>query len=107
DAKSSFKVTAIFSADGQSIPAELQTKLPDAAAAKTWLEGVTRATYKVAGIEQKQGSRSPGAPFTSSTLQQEAARRLGFSVRQTMTLAQRLYESGHITYMRTDSTILA
>lgn len=107
DAKSSFKVTAIFLSDGQEIPAELQVKLPDAAAAKAWLEGVTGATYQVTAIEQKPASRSPGAPFTTSTLQQEASRRLGYSVRQTMTLAQRLYESGHITYMRTDSTTLA
>jgi DNA topoisomerase-1 len=107
DAKSSFKVTAVFLADSQAIPAELQVKLPDAEAAKTWLESVVGATYQVAAIEQKPASRSAGAPFTTSTLQQEAARRLGFSVRQTMTLAQRLYESGHITYMRTDSTTLA
>lgn len=106
-AESSFKVTAIFQAGGQEVPAELETKLPDAKTATAWLEKVIGATYKVAGIEQKPGSRSPGAPFTTSTLQQEASRRLGYSVRQTMTLAQRLYESGHITYMRTDSTTLS
>jgi DNA topoisomerase-1 len=71
------------------------------------LEGLKESSYRVSGIEQKPGSRNPGAPFTTSTLQQEASRRLGYSVRQTMTLAQRLYESGHITYMRTDSTTLA
>jgi DNA topoisomerase-1 len=107
EAKSSFKVTTVFLADGQAVPAELQVKLSDAEAAKIWLESVIGATYQVASIEQKPASRSPGAPFTTSTLQQEASRRLGFSVRQTMTLAQRLYESGHITYMRTDSTTLA
>jgi DNA topoisomerase-1 len=106
-AVSSFKVTAIFLAEGQEVPAELQIKLPDAAEAKSWLEKVAGATYKVGAIEQKPGSRNPGAPFTTSTLQQEASRRLGFSVRQTMTLAQRLYEAGHITYMRTDSTLLS
>ncbi len=103
----SFKVTAVFTADGQDLPAELQTKLSDAAAAQTWLEKVAGASFKVSNIEQKPGSRSPGAPFTTSTLQQEASRRLGYSVRQTMTLAQRLYEAGHITYMRTDSTTLS
>lgn len=107
EAESSFKITGVFTADGQEIPAELQTKLPDAKAATAWLEKAAPATYKVADIEQKPGSRSPGAPFTTSTLQQEASRKLGYSVRQTMTLAQRLYESGHITYMRTDSTILS
>jgi DNA topoisomerase-1 len=107
EAVSSFKVTAIFLGDGQEVPAELNVKLPDAAAAEKWLQQAANAAYKVTDIEQKPGSRSPGAPFTTSTLQQEASRRLGFSVRQTMTLAQRLYEAGHITYMRTDSTILS
>lgn len=106
-AESSFKVTGVFLGDGQEIPAELQTKLPDAAAAKTWLEKADGATFTVESVDQKPGSRNPGAPFTTSTLQQEAARRLGYSVRQTMTLAQRLYEAGDITYMRTDSTTLS
>ncbi|HVW23606.1 MAG TPA: type I DNA topoisomerase [Candidatus Saccharimonadales bacterium] len=107
EAEASFKVTAIFKAEGQEIPAELSVKLPDAGAARKWLESLTGASYTVAGIEQKPSSRTPGAPFTTSTLQQEAARRLGYSVRQTMTLAQRLYEAGLITYMRTDSTTLS
>lgn len=106
-AQQSFKITALFKAEGQEIPAELNIRQPDVAAAEKWLNSVIDASYKISGIEQKPGSRSPGAPFTTSTLQQEAARRLGFSVRQTMTLAQRLYENGHITYMRTDSTILS
>jgi DNA topoisomerase I len=107
ESERSFKVTATFIADDQEIPAELNTKLADVATAETWLGKVTDATYTVTNIEQKPGSRSPGAPFITSTLQQEASRRLGYSVRQTMTLAQRLYESGHITYMRTDSTTLS
>lgn len=107
ETSSSFKVTAIFKADGQEIPAELSVKLADAKTATSWLNAIIDASYKVSNIEQKPGSRSPGAPFITSTLQQEASRRLGFSVRQTMTLAQRLYESGHITYMRTDSTTLS
>lgn len=107
EAESSFKVTAVFMADKQEIPAELQIKLPDDKATEQWLTKAAPASFNVDNIEQKPGSRSPSAPFTTSTLQQEASRRLGFGVRQTMTIAQRLYEAGHITYMRTDSTILA
>lgn len=107
EAVSSFKVTAVLTADGQEVPAELQTKLPDAETAKAWLEKTAGASFTISDIQQKPATRNPGAPFITSTLQQEAARRLGFSVRQTMTLAQRLYEAGHITYMRTDSTILS
>lgn len=112
-AESSFKVTAVFVAEGQEVPAELSAKLATTQVATTWLEKISQATaagkaiYSVETIEQKPGSRNPGAPFTTSTLQQEASRRLGYSVRQTMTLAQRLYEAGHITYMRTDSTTLS
>jgi DNA topoisomerase-1 len=106
--ESSFKVTAVFiNKDKKEIPAELTVKLPNSEATTKWLEKVKDATFKISAIEQKPGSRSPGAPFTTSTLQQEASRRLGYSVRQTMTLAQRLYEAGDITYMRTDSTILS
>ena len=104
--KSEFKVTAIFDS-GQEFEAELSDKLKVAKHAKQWLDDVKGSKYKVSDVTQKPGSRSPSPPFTTSTLQQEAGRRLGYSVRQTMILAQKLYEAGHITYMRTDSTSLS
>ncbi|MDQ3123653.1 MAG: type I DNA topoisomerase [bacterium] len=104
---SNYKVTGDFSADNVVIPAELDTKPDDRVRAEELLKSLVGAQYSVAAVDKKPSSRNPGAPFTTSTLQQEASRRLGYSVRQTMTLAQRLYESGHITYMRTDSTILS
>ncbi len=106
-AASTYKVIGDFSAGKDSFPAELEDKLADRAAAEKFLKDSIGATYTVKSIEKKPGTRNPGAPFTTSTLQQEAARKLGYSVRQTMNLAQRLYEAGHITYMRTDSTILS
>lgn len=104
---SSYKITAVLDASGQELGTQLPDNLPDEASARKFLTDCTNADFNVAQVDQKPGSRNPSAPFTTSTLQQEAARRLGFSVRQTMTLAQRLYESGHITYMRTDSTNLS
>ena len=105
--ESSYKISAVFTVDGQELKAELADKLPLKDDARTFLEACSGATFAVEDIAQKPGSRNPGAPFTTSTLQQEAARRLGYSVKQTMTLAQRLYEEGNITYMRTDSTVLS
>src|SRR5438105_5474252 len=102
--ESSYKVSALFEANKKDLSAELVDKLTNPKSARDFLEDAKKATYKILSVEQKLGTRSPSAPFTTSTLQQEAARRLGFSVRQTMTLAQKLYEHGHITYMRTDST---
>jgi DNA topoisomerase-1 len=105
--ESTYKIVAIFTIDGQDLKAELANKLAIKDDARAFLEAAAQATFTVEDIATKPGSRNPGAPFTTSTLQQEAARRLGFSVKQTMTVAQRLYESGKITYMRTDSTILS
>lgn len=102
-----YKITAEFNTNETILPAELSERMPDQKSSEEMLQDCKTATYKVVSIEQKPGTRNPSPPFTTSTLQQEASRKLGFSVKQTMTLAQRLYESGHITYMRTDSTILS
>jgi DNA topoisomerase I len=106
-ADSDFKLTALFQTGKAELAAELDKRLADVEQARKFLEHIKQADFKVSSVEQKPGKRSPSPPFITSTLQQEAARRLGFSVRQTMTLAQRLYENGHITYMRTDSTNLS
>jgi DNA topoisomerase I len=105
---SAFKVTAEFLVDGKSVlKAELAERFPKEEQAKSFLQKLTGATFKIENLEKKPGKKSPAAPFTTSTLQQEASRKLGFSVAQTMMIAQRLYESGKITYMRTDSVTLS
>jgi len=81
--------------------------LLDAASAPALAAALRAAAFSVAAVETKPYRRSPSAPFITSTLQQEAARKLGFSAQRTMQVAQRLYEQGHITYMRTDSTTLS
>ncbi len=87
--------------------AELPAKLKDQASATEFLESCRNASYHVLDVTRKPVKKSPAPPFTTSTLQQEASRKLGFSVAQTMSVAQRLYESGKITYMRTDSVNLS
>ena len=87
--------------------AELPAKLKDAGSARSFLENCKGASFAIKDIIRKPATKSPAPPFTTSTLQQEASRKLGFSVAQTMSVAQRLYEAGKITYMRTDSVNLS
>ena len=106
--ESTFKLTAEFTlADGTVLPAVSATKFASSTEVKAVLEAFAGSTFSVADIAKKPGTRSPGAPFTTSTLQQEASSKLGYSPRTTMRAAQRLYEAGHITYMRTDSVNLS
>lgn len=105
---SAFKVAAQFSVGGKAIlKAELDSRFKTEAEANAFLEKCKGAIYAINSIETKPAKRTPSAPFTTSTLQQEASRKLGFSVSQTMVVAQRLYEAGKITYMRTDSVNLS
>ena len=110
--ESSYRVTGEFLIDtGDSekarLKAEASRKFSKADDARAFLELCTDADFEIDDITVKPGTRSPAPPFTTSTLQQEAYRKLGFSVSRTMSVAQRLYESGKITYMRTDSTNLS
>ena len=110
--ESVFKVSALFSAPDINkkkvkFKAEGPQKLTTAGAAEKFLNECKGAKYTVKDIAVKDGKRTPSAPFTTSTLQQEASRKLGYSVSKTMLLAQKLYESGKITYMRTDSISLS
>ena len=110
--EASFRVTAVFSTtdtDGRpaEIRAELNTRFKTEDEAKTFLEKCRHTEFTVQDITTRPMKKSPAPPFTTSTLQQEAARKLGFTVAQTMMVAQRLYESGFITYMRTDSVNLS
>ena len=104
-----YRVEAVFKAEGVATPvkAQLDARFKTEKEALAFLEKCRNAGFKIAQIDKKEGTRSPAAPFTTSALQQEAARKLGFSVSQTMSVAQSLYERGLITYMRTDSTNLS
>lgn len=103
----SYRVTAVFEANGHKVNAELPKNFQTEEEARLFLNDCLGATFSVQNLEKKPAKKSPAAPFTTSTLQQEAARKLGFSVAQTMMLAQRLYEAGKISYMRTDSVHLS
>ncbi len=110
--QSSFRVSAIFlvpdaSGDVVELRAELNKRFDTKEEARQFLERCKGAEFAIADIVTKPSKRTPAAPFTTSTLQQEASRKLGFSVSQTMSVAQRLYEEGKITYMRTDSVNLS
>ncbi len=108
DVQSFYKVSAEFSVEGNKIlRAELSERFKSEEEASSFLNDCIGAEYTIENLEKKPGQKKPAPPFTTSTLQQEASRKLGFSVSQTMTLAQRLYESGKITYMRTDSVNLS
>jgi DNA topoisomerase-1 len=108
---SHFKIEGLFVADditGKEVTFKAEGKKQDSAEdAEAFLRSCTGADYKVTDIRVKPGKRSPAPPFTTSTLQQEASRKLGYGVARTMQIAQKLYENGHITYMRTDSVSLS
>ena len=106
--KASFKLDGVFlNKTSQEIAAKLKKDFDKEEDAEKFLELAKTVDFKVLNVETKPGSRSASAPFTTSTLQQEASSRLGYNVTNTMRLAQRLYEEGHITYMRTDSVNLS
>ena len=106
-ASSFYNVRGNFDLGSAVLKADLNRKLKDSEEANAFLNKANGADYSISNIETKPAKRTPAAPFTTSTLQQEASRKLGFSVSRTMVIAQRLYESGKITYMRTDSVNLS
>jgi len=107
--EAAYRVIAVFTTgkNKEVFKAELPARFIQQSDAEKFLNDCIEAVFKVSSLETKPSKRSPSAPFTTSTLQQEASRKLGYSVSRTMTLAQRLYEAGKITYMRTDSVNLS
>ena len=100
------RVSGTFSTgDGPRFRAELSRRLPDTDEARKFLRDCADAVYTVTDVQKKPVHKSPAPPFTTSTLQQEASRKLGFTVTQTMMVAQRLYEAGHITYIDRKSVV--
>ncbi|MCC5916822.1 MAG: type I DNA topoisomerase [Cryomorphaceae bacterium] len=108
DSKNYFRVTGTFLTDAnQPFSAELNKRLENKEESQAFLQSLKGAKLKIDDLQKKPAKKSPAPPFTTSTLQQEAARKLGYPVSMTMSVAQRLYEAGHITYMRTDSVNLS
>jgi len=105
--EAAFKIVAIFGKGKQAFKAELAERYSKQEDAEKFLTDCIGAAFNVSSLDTRPTKRSPAAPFTTSTLQQEASRKLGYSVSRTMSVAQKLYESGHITYMRTDSVNLS
>ncbi|MFN4986337.1 MAG: type I DNA topoisomerase [Ignavibacteria bacterium] len=106
-ATSQFKVVATFTVNNRTVSAEHPKKFSTEEEARTFLEGCIGAAYQVVNLETKPSTKRASPPFTTSTLQQEASRKLGYTLVRTMRLAQDLYEQGHISYMRTDSQNLS
>lgn len=105
--EAAFKIVAIFGKGKNAFKAELAERFTQQGDAEKFLQDCAKAIFDIKSLETRPTKRSPAAPFTTSTLQQEASRKLGYSVARTMQVAQRLYEAGHITYMRTDSLNLS